>query len=712
MKHRSWLAVPAAALLSLAFASDGRAQAPAGGEFRVNTYTTSAQRWPSITARASGDFVIAWQSNGPDGGDYGIRAQRYDRAGVALGTEFAVNTYTTDVQLRPSASSNAKGAFVITWHSYGQDGSYFSSHGQRFTNGGVPVGAEFAVNTYTTGYQYLPVPAVAANGSFVVAWSSFAPGQDGSFGGIQARRWDASGNPLGGEFQVNTYTTGYQVYSSVATAPNGNFVVVWQSDLQDGDGYAVVGQRFDSSGTKVGGEFIVNSTTTGDQLQPAVSVHPAGGFVVSWQSPDGDTYGLRARVFAPSGNPLGPDFAVNTYTTDAQYGYSVSTDSQGNFVVVWASYGGDGEGQAVFGQRFTALGARRGAEFRVNTVTTSDQSMPDVTSDEVGNFEVSWRSLIQDGSFSGVYAQRFGGLSPFALGVDTNGNDVWEPGETADMRPTWRNTSGVAQTFTGTLSGLTGPSGPTYTITDATALYGPVANNANGECTDCFGIQVSSPATRPSTHWDATALEALTPDVQGQQKTWTLHVGNSFTDVSTTSNFYRFIETLLHYSITGGCTTTAYCPASSTTREQMSVFVLVAKEGAGFAPPACSPPNVFNDVPETSPFCRFIEELAARGVVSGCGGGAYCPTQPVTREQMAVFVLRTLDPALNPPACGTPVFNDVPASSGFCKWIEELVRRGVVTGCAPNLYCPTDPVTREQMGVFISVTFGLTLYGP
>ena len=115
---------------------------------------------------------------------------------------------------------------------------------------------------------------------------------------------------------------------------------------------------------------------------------------------------------------------------------------------------------------------------------------------------------------------------------------------------------------------------------------------------------------------------------------------------------------------------------------------------------------MFADVPVTSPFCRWIEELARRGVVSGCGGGNYCPTGPATREQMAVFVLRTLDPALNPPACGTPVFADVPATSPFCRWIEELARRGVVTGCGGGNYCPTAAVTREQMSVFLAVTFG------
>jgi hypothetical protein len=142
----------------------------------------------------------------------------------------------------------------------------------------------------------------------------------------------------------------------------------------------------------------------------------------------------------------------------------------------------------------------------------------------------------------------------------------------------------------------------------------------------------------------------------------------------------------------------------------MSVFVLVAKEGTGYVPPACATP-VFADVPASSPFCRWIEELARRAVVGGCGAGNYCPSSAVTREQMAVFVLRTLDPALSPPAC-VGAYNDVPVSSAFCRWIEELTRRGVVTGCGGGNYCPIAPVTREQMGVFIGVTFGLTLYGP
>jgi hypothetical protein len=303
-------------------------------------------------------------------------------------------------------------------------------------------------------------------------------------------------------------------------------------------------------------------------------------------------------------------------------------------------------------------------------------------------------------------------ISGTALAVDAAGNGVLEAGETAVVAPSWMNESSLlVPNVTGTLSNFTGPGGGTYTIDDASATYGDIAAGATATCTtDCYGVTVTG-TPRPAQHWDTTADEALS--VPGQTHTWTLHVGGSFTDVSTASAFYRFIETLLHQGVTGGCTATDYCPTASTTREQMAVFVLVAKEGAGYTPVACAPPNLFGDVPDTSPFCRFIEELANRQVVTGCGPNLYCPSAEVTREQMAIFALRTLDPALDPPACvaGSEMFTDVPSTSPFCRWVEELARRGVVSGCGPNLYCPSDPVTREQMGVFLSVTFGLTLYG-
>ena len=422
---------------------------------------------------------------------------------------------------------------------------------------------------------------------------------------------------------------------------------------------------------------------------------------------------MFARRFDASGTALGTEFSVNTYTVGEQSSVfgQVSHDARGNFVISWASADQDGSAYGSFAQRFNASGTRRGPEFQLNSYTADRQMLPSAVSDAVGNVTFTWESRgDQDGGDTGVYAQRFGGLVPAALAADSTGNQVLEPGETVDVRPSWRNFNGAAQTFSGTLTNITGPAGATHTITDATGNYGAVANGATGPCTDCYAIAVSNPGTRPVVHWDAAAVESILPDTQGQQKQWLLHVGRSFTDVPASSGFYRFVETLLHHGVTGGCTPTAYCPATATTRDQMAVFVLVAKEGTGYVPPACTTP-VFADVPASNPFCRWIEELARRAVVNGCGGGNYCPTSAVTREQMAIFVLRTLDPALAPPACAAPLYNDVPATSPFCRWIEELTRRAVVSGCGGGNYCPTASVTREQMGVFMSVTFGLTLYG-
>jgi hypothetical protein len=317
---------------------------------------------------------------------------------------------------------------------------------------------------------------------------------------------------------------------------------------------------------------------------------------------------------------------------------------------------------------------------------------------------------ISDVNFT-IAPQPLQSAAPVSLAISAGAEGVIQPIETVVMRPSWQNIGANALIgVTGTLTNFTGP-GPVgnYLLGDVNGSYGDIAVGATAACDpDCYQLAVIAPAGRPVQHWDATVLETISPT--GNTKTWTLHIGDSFSDVGVGGPFFRFVETILHKNVTGGCTATTYCPTASTTRGQMAVFVLVSREPAGYAPPACATP-MFADVPASSPFCRWVEELARRGVVGGCGGGNYCPASPATREQMAVFVLRTLDPALNPPACGTPVFDDVPASSPFCRWVEELVRRGVVSGCGGGNYCPTAAVTREQMSVFLTVTFGLVLYG-
>ena len=686
------------------------AQVKAGGEFQLTADTAYYPRRPRIARHRDGSLVAVWQESSVDDTSFWlVKGQRFDRAGNRVGAEFIVNTWVNGGG--PAVAPGRNGDFVVVWtqslpHIYSG-----RVHGRRFDANANPLGVEFEMNTYTTGIQFSPNVAMDDQGNFVVAWTSATLSGSKS---VVGQRFDALGNFRGPAFVVNTYTTGRQYPSDVSSDAAGNFVIVWVSKPgTDGSASSVNGQRYDANGVPQGGEFQVNTSTVASYTIPVAAHAPDGSFVVGFQSTRTDFLGdVVARRYDASGNAIGGELQVNTTTTGSQRFPRFTMDAQGNFVVAWWDSPNDGSGYGVFARRFRADGTPRDAEFVVNTYTTGNQSFGDISSDGAGNFVIAWastRGITDDGP--SVIGQRFGGLHANSMVVDPAGNLVWEPGETVEVRPGWFNANGAAQTFSGTLTDITGPAGATYTITDASGDYGTVADGATAPCADCYEVRVSNPNPRPALHWDASVVESILPDTQGQQKKWLLHVGRSFTDVATASPFYPFIETLLHKGVTGGCGGTSYCPSAATTRDQMSVFVLLAKEGAGYLPPACGTP-VFNDVPASSPFCRYLEELARRGVVSGCGGGNYCPSSAVTRDAMAVFVLRTLDPTLNPPACGTPIFNDVPASNPFCKWIEELARRGVVSGCGGGNYCPSAAVTREQMGVFISATFGLTLYGP
>ncbi len=213
---------------------------------------------------------------------------------------------------------------------------------------------------------------------------------------------------------------------------------------------------------------------------------------------------------------------------------------------------------------------------------------------------------------------------------------------------------------------------------------------------------------RPVPHWDATFSEALSSGPPS--KTWTLHVGESFLDVPTTQQFYVFIENIFHNGITGGCGVGTYCPGNSTTRAQMAVFLLKSKQGASYIPPVCS--GIFGDVPCPSLYADWIEELAAEGITGGCGGGNYCPANPVTRAQMAAFLLKAkYGSSYVPPTCAG-IFSDVPCPSQFADWIEELFAEAITGGCGTGVYCPSSPNNRGQMAVFLVKTFGLRLYGP
>jgi len=173
------------------------------------------------------------------------------------------------------------------------------------------------------------------------------------------------------------------------------------------DGAGVFGQRYNSAGTPQGGEFRVNTYTTGAQGSPAVAADGAGNFLVVWSGQGaGDNAGIFGQRYNSAGTPLGTEFRVNTYTSGAQDFPAVAADTTGSFVVVWEGPG-DGSGLGVFGQRFASDGRRLGSEFPANTYTDEEQAGSAIAG-AGGKFVVVWRSYGQDGSYVGVFGQRFG----------------------------------------------------------------------------------------------------------------------------------------------------------------------------------------------------------------------------------------------------------------------------------------------------------------
>jgi hypothetical protein len=189
-----------------------------------------------------------------------------------------------------------------------------------------------------------------------------------------------------------------------------------------------------------------------------------------------------------------------------------------------------------------------------------------------------------------------------------------------------------------------------------------------------------------------------------------IYFWRDFSDVSPSHWAYPQIKTLAVNRITTGCGPNIYCPDDPVNRAQMAVFLERGMRGSDFNIGDFSLGilgNIFLDVSRNYWAVAWIELLYMDGITTGCGNNNYCPEDAVTREQMAVFLLRAKYGQDYQPPTPIGMFNDVDLNHWAAPWIEQLANEGITTGCGPNIYCPKDAVTRAQMAVFLVRTFGL-----
>ncbi|MEX2141892.1 MAG: hypothetical protein WD894_21685, partial [Pirellulales bacterium] len=371
----------------------------------ANTQQTQAESPQAVAADASGNYVVAWSSQLQDGTGWGVYAQQFNAAGVAQGGEISVNTDTLADQQFASVAMDSAGNFVVVWSSTTSGDSEVKA--RLYNSSGVAQTGQVAVNTTTADEQSFASVAMDNTGKFVVTWTSNL--QDGGGQGIYGQRFDSTGLAQGAEFLVNTTTANDQMHSQVAMDSDGDFVITWSSNLQDTGGWGVYAQRYNASGIAQGSEFQVNTTTANDQQWATVDMDSAGNFVVSWTSANQDTGGLGiyAQRYDAAGTALNGEFLLNTTTAGDQQNSRVSVDANGEFVITWSSFNQDSAGTwGVYAKKFTSGGAVEDAEFRVNTTLAGDQQHAAVVLTGLDTAVFVW-SGNGPGDADGVFSQRY-----------------------------------------------------------------------------------------------------------------------------------------------------------------------------------------------------------------------------------------------------------------------------------------------------------------
>lgn len=394
---------------------------PLAPAFPVSEPTTTESLNPGVAAAPDGSFVVAWQyrtpsSAEPDSENRDIHARRFGPRGQALGEEFVVNSTLAGQQEEPRVAMNSDGDFAVVWRSRLDGYSNYGVYARRFRADGVPKGAQFRVNQRTDEHQQLARVALDAAGHMVVTWQKFHPFPRSL--DVLARCYGPSGEPVTDEFLVHHPSEGTQHAPAVAMTADGHFVIAfgdWSNDAYD-----VRAQRFDATCQPVGNEILVAHAGPGETFyknEPAVAIDADGDFVVAWRSDyqDGDSSGVYARRYRADGVARGGEFRVNAVTTGEQGRPEVSMDAAGNFAVAWVDRQGPFPGNLdVHARGYKASGERVGLPLRVHPASTLVQRSPDIALDADGDFVIAWMNGKGNSNYD-IQARRFQGSAQVDL---------------------------------------------------------------------------------------------------------------------------------------------------------------------------------------------------------------------------------------------------------------------------------------------------------
>ncbi|CAN5231104.1 hypothetical protein BH11PSE2_BH11PSE2_17290 [soil metagenome] len=379
-----------------------------GAEARVSTTINNNQHFSS-SATLSGGYVAVWLDDGLDGSFGGIFFQRFANDGTKLNTELRVNTTTAGTQTAPMVAALAGSGYMVAWEGPAAAGG--GVYLQRYTTSGTKVGGEVLVYSSTQTFGFNPAVTALSNGSYVLSWNQQSG--DGSGYGVFSQVYNTNNAKVGGVVQVNTTTANQQLGWDGAGLTNGGYVQVWTSVTQAG--VALMSQRFDALGGKVGSETIVApGSNFAGAATPSVASLKGGGYVITWVAgPE-----VRSQVFDNLGAKVGAELLVDTLV-GVSTAPDVTQTLDGGFAIVWSN------GGAIYEQYFDALGAARVEPILINTPGTNGAN-PSIIGLNTGETVISWDQ--NDGSGDGVYQRK---VSAPSIGVATSAVEL-ASGDSAD----------------------------------------------------------------------------------------------------------------------------------------------------------------------------------------------------------------------------------------------------------------------------------------
>lgn len=395
-----------AGLAVMAGAVHGQASyAPEGAEYNITGQLFGEQVYPSASINPSGGYLV-WQDNITDGDPAGISALKLDGSLSATLSTFRVNGVATGLQERPAVSvlNNGGAAFIWLGGSIGFQHVY-----GRFLSATGWVTDDVLINASTNQFQSEASIATLTNGNVVAIWSSASQVSPTSMKDVYFQILTPTGQKFGGESLVNQTTAYNQRSAAVAPLNDGRFVVVWVSEQQRFENSVdLFGRIYSSIGQPLSPEFLINSSTN-TCANPSVAAAPDGGFMVAWMERDlvnaPNGWEIYARPVASTA-VLGTARRINAWQTGDQLAPKVAAIN-GDYMVSWTSMAQDGSRDGAFGRFLNADGSLHGDEFRINTTTVGNQMHPMVVSDGAARFLAVWTSYVGGDATYDLYAQRY-----------------------------------------------------------------------------------------------------------------------------------------------------------------------------------------------------------------------------------------------------------------------------------------------------------------